>query len=119
MYRGKASKLESRVFDLELLQTQSAAVIKRLQSESMEKSRKIVKLESSSSSSQQQARVTSRSEQVFNPRLEMTSLVEKNRSGGGSKSKSGNNRGEDLDLIAMYDRRSKQMEAELANMQKR
>ena len=106
--REKASDLERQVVDLQLLNAQSVSVVKKLQGESHEKSRKIAKMEEALSKG---ARVI-----VRQPKIEMTSLRKPRQR---RPSPPPDAPRVEFDLVAMYENRTLQLSDELGRMQKK
>ena len=106
--KEKTSELERQVVDLQLLNAQSVSVVKKLQEESYEKSRKIAKMEEALNKG---ARVI-----VRQPKIEMTSL-RKSRQRRPSPPPEAPR--VEFDLVTMYENRTEQLSEELGRMQKK
>ena len=106
--REKTSEMERQVVDLQLLNAQSVSVVKKLQEESYEKSRKIAKMEEALSKG---ARVI-----VRQPKIEMTSLRKPRQR---RPSPPPDAPRVEFDLVALYENRTQQLSEELGRMQKK
>ena len=106
--REKTSDLERQVVDLHLLNSQSISVVKKLQEESYEKSRKIAKIEEALGKG---ARVI-----VRQPKIEMTSLRKPRQRRLSPPPQAPPVK---FDLVAMYENRTQQLSEELRQMQKK
>jgi hypothetical protein len=113
---GKTAQLERQVLDMQLLNTQSVAIIKKLQEESLEKSRKIMKLEGMS---QRTKIITGKDADYLKAKIELTSMVKPSSRRRQHASPPPPLPPVDLDLMAMYENRNKQLDQELIRLQKK
>lgn len=109
--KSKIESLERKLFDLELLNTHATQIITRLQAESMEKSRKILRLESG----MDKAKVVTKSPSMLKPKIEMTSLVKPAAVRGVPKQ----SRSSKLDLLAIYEKKNARLDEELSHLQRK
>jgi len=121
---AKVTRLEAKVDDLDLLNKECHEVIRRQQLELEEKNKKILKMELNAN----KAKVVTQSERPLllnKPKIEMTRLVAGGGGGGGasrqptaaapsspSPSSSSTPPPPNLDVVAMYEKRNKQLDKE-------
>lgn len=114
-------KLETKVSDLELLNAECLSVIKNLQKEVEDKSKKILKLELAGN----RAKIVTHHEkptfiEASCPKIEMTSLIASKAAPFPSSSSSSllsKTSSTDLNLIMMYEKKNEQLDRDLQRLQ--